>query len=283
MRLIKILFLILIGGGLIAFAISPAVRSELTSLLHLSRDSRLLGRLEGSQLLPPPLRSAIDERNSVLTQNGTLEWTNYERKQNGLQPLTTNALLNQAAANKLADMFKQQYFEHVSPDGLGPSDLADNVGYAYVVVGENLALGNFSDDKKLVEAWMNSPGHRENILNPRYQEIGIAVGKSLFEGRQVWLAVQSFGTPLSSCPSIDQELKEQLDQNQARITQLQSQLAVMRADIDNTKQSNSERYNAKVAEYNALVDTLNTLIAETKAIVEQYNTQVNSFNACLKK
>lgn len=275
-----ILLVILIGGAYVFT--TPSLRSELNDLVHLNRNSQLLGRLEESHLLPPPLRSAIDARNALLTQTGTLEWTNYQRKQESLKSLKLNPLLNQAAQKKLADMFAMQYFEHESPSGVGPSDLADEVGYAYVIVGENLALGNFENDKALVEAWMNSPGHRENILNDRYEEIGIAVGKGTFEGREVWLAVQSFGTPLSSCPSIDENLKKQLDDNQSEITVLQARLASMRAEIESTDRSSSS-YNAKVKQYNVLVDELNVLINTTKDIVQQYNSQVNSFNACLKQ
>ncbi|MCC7356672.1 MAG: hypothetical protein IT410_03590 [Candidatus Doudnabacteria bacterium] len=283
MKFIKAFTLLIILAGAVAFMASPALRSEVNGLLHLSRESQLLGRLEESHLLPPPLPSAIDARNAFLTQTGTLEWTNYQRKQDGLQKLKLNPLLNQAAQLKLSDMFKQQYFEHESPSGVGPSDLADEVGYAYVIVGENLALGNFENDQALVEAWMNSPGHRENILNDRYEEIGIAVGKGLYEGREVWLAVQSFGTPLSSCPSIDEALKTNLDNNQTEITALQAQLAVLKAEIESTNKSDSEKYNAKVKEYNNLVEKLNSLINVTKEITQQYNSQVNSFNACLKQ
>lgn len=278
----KALILLIVFVGSVALLTNPGFRTELNGLLNLSRESKLLGSLEDSNLLPPPLRSAIDAHNALLTQTGTLQWTNYQRKQNGLEALTLNPLLNQTAQLKLADMFAAQYFEHVSPSGVGPSDLADEVGYAYVIVGENLALGNFENDKILVEAWMNSLGHRENILNKRYEEIGIAVGKGTFEGREVWLAVQSFGTPLSSCPSVDETLKANLENNQTEITALQAQLATLKAEIENTNRSQSE-YNAKVKQYNTLVDKLNGLINTTKEITQQYNAQVNSFNACLKQ
>ncbi len=283
MKFAKVLILLVFIGTATIVAVTPALRSEVVDLLRLSRDSQLLGRLEESHLLPPPLRSAIDARNSLLTHNGTFEWTNYQRKQNGLSYLQLNASLNQAAEQKLSDMFTLQYFEHVSPSGKGPSDLAGDVGYAYVIVGENLALGNFENDKALVEAWMNSPGHRENILNSKYEEIGIAVGKAMFEGREVWLAVQSFGTPLSSCPSVNEALKSELDQNQDEITVMQGRLAVLKAEVENTNRSNTDKYNAKIKEYNALVDQLNILINTTKEIVQQYNSQVNSFNECLKQ
>jgi uncharacterized protein YkwD len=277
-----IIFLALVTALGIIIA-QPQTTQFLNRVLALVGSEKVLSSLEDSALFPPPLRSAIHARNALLTESGTFEWTNFERKQNGLEPLKSNELLRQAAQKKMKDMFDKQYFEHVSPSGIGPADLAKSVGYAYVVVGENLALGSFESDKLLVEAWMNSPGHRANILNTRYQEIGIAVGKGMFEGREQWLAVQSFGLPLSACPSIDANLKRQLDENQAEIATLQAQLTVMKADIENDNRKDTKAYNAKVDRYNTLVGRLNSLIDQTKNLVAEYNAQVNYFNACLKE
>lgn len=247
---------------------------------------RLLARgetaLHSGELLPPPLRGALDgSATAHLTRGGTISFTNQEREAQGLLPLNENPRLNQAAEVKLQDMFARQYFEHESPTGEGPSDLANQVGYKYVLVGENLALGNFKDDQTLVTAWMNSPGHRENILNRRYQEIGVAVGKGMFEGREVWLAVQEFGKPLSSCPQPGAALKTQIDQNQRRIDQLEAELVARKADMDSGKYDRPT-YNEKVREYNEVVNQFNTLVNTTKQLVNQYNSQINDFNSCLE-
>src|SRR5262249_8345343 len=125
-----------------------------------------------------PLRGGDASANVTLTQAGVIKWTNIQRQENGALPaLTVNAKLNESAQLKLKDMFAKQYFEHVSPSGVGPDGLANEVGYAYASIGENLALGNFADDRALVQAWMDSPGHRANILGKSYREIGVAVGK----------------------------------------------------------------------------------------------------------
>ncbi len=234
-----------------------------------------------SELLPPPLRTALDEANAHLTVEGTINATNEQREAQGLLPLNENPKLDQAAALKLEDMFDHQYFEHISPNGDGPSDLADAAGYKYILVGENLALGNFKDDQTLVEAWMNSPGHRANILNIRYQEIGVAVGKGTFEGKQVWLAVQEFGTPLSACPQPTAGLKAQIDSNQQRINVLQADLAAKKADLEKNKYPREE-YNRKVEAYNSEVQEVNSLISQTKVLVNQYNAQIQEFNKCLE-
>lgn len=125
---------------------------------------------------PGGLRAKFEVPNARLTAAGIIEQTNAQRGDFGQSALKENEQLNQAALAKVKDMFAGQYFEHISPLGKGPADLAKAAGYLYVSIGENLALGNYKDDAALVEAWMNSPGHRANILDPRFTEIGIGVG-----------------------------------------------------------------------------------------------------------
>ncbi len=217
----------------------------------------------------------------TLSIRGVIEHTNIARAQNGgLPALTENFTLNLNAEMKLQDMFTKQYFEHVSPSGVGPGDLAKTVGYAYVIVGENLALGDFGSDAKLVDAWMNSPGHRANILNTHYQEIGVAVGKGMYEGRNTWLAVQSFGLPLSACPAIDAQMKAQIDANNAQISDMKIILDAKKAQLDSTSK-NDPNYNIYVGEFNALLPPYNTLIESTRTLVTTYNAQVQAYNACI--
>jgi len=130
-----------------------------------------------------PLRIEIKRPSSILTSDGTFSWTNTQRVINGAGLLSRSELLDGVAEFKMNDMFARQYFAHEAPTGEGVSNLAEDFGYEFILVGENLALGDFEDDKALLEAWMASPGHRENILNDKYREIGIAVGKESFDGR----------------------------------------------------------------------------------------------------
>ncbi len=232
----------------------------------------------GPLRVAPPIKTALL---SDLTVRGVVEYTNGARSLNGgLPALIGNETLNRNAQIKLDDMFAKQYFEHVSPTGVGPGDIAKAVGYAYVIVGENLALGDFGSDEKLVTAWMNSPGHRANILNRFYQEIGVAVGKGMYDGRETWLAVQSFGMPLSSCPSIDAQLKMQIDSNNAQIASLRAQLDVKKALIDSTPTSDPS-YNTYVGEFNALIPEYNNLVESNKAIILTYNAQIQAYNNCI--
>ncbi len=250
----------------------------------LNKESLLSSKVlvEAEQYLPEPLRAVIDSAQSHLTVAGVLFETNQARKQEGLLGLKQNSLLDKSAQKKLEDMFAKQYFDHISPQGVGPAGLASGVGYEYVVVGENLALGRFKDDKTLVEAWMNSPGHRANILHKRFSEIGIAVGKGQFEGRETWLAVQSFATPLSACPEVSGGLKVQLETNNQEITVLQIQLEQLKQQMAEVGQNNPSKYNELVFRHNVLADRINNLIDSTKSLTGQYNGQVNMFNNCLK-
>jgi len=118
--------------------------------------------------------------------------TNQIRIENHLQSLSPSPLLEQAAYNKAGDLFKNQYFSHNSPDGKKFSDWVKETDYNYVIVGENLATG-FSSAEAVMAAWLGSDKHRENILQPRYREIGLAAVKGKFEGAETYMIVQYFG------------------------------------------------------------------------------------------
>jgi len=121
--------------------------------------------------------------------------TNDQRRAYGLSPLAENSNLNAAADFKMRDMFTRQYFDHYAPDGTSRiPELLIRFDYGYMAAGENLALGNFKNANDLVALWMASPGHRANILNGVYRDIGVATGYDIFEGRQTIIAVQIFGT-----------------------------------------------------------------------------------------
>lgn len=122
--------------------------------------------------------------------------TNVERTNSGLAPLSTNSALSQAAIAKGNDMLAKGYWAHFAPDGTSPWSFFLNFGYKYRYAGENLAR-DFSDAGTAVNAWMNSPTHRENILNANYQEIGIGVVEGSLSGVDTTIIVQFFGTPLN--------------------------------------------------------------------------------------
>ncbi|MCX6724696.1 MAG: CAP domain-containing protein, partial [Candidatus Shapirobacteria bacterium] len=123
--------------------------------------------------------------------------TNQKRAENGLTPLALNGKLNEVAQRKAGDMFAFNYWAHVSPSGRSPWSFFQEVGYKYLYAGENLAR-DFMNSEAVVEAWMNSPSHRDNLLNPNYKEIGLSVVNGTLNGVETTLVVQMFGTPTST-------------------------------------------------------------------------------------
>jgi len=231
---------------------------------------------------PPPLKHDDSTPLGNLTRPGTLIQTNTERKDNGLPPLAESQKLNESALLKAQDMLKNQYFAHDSPSGEGASELAGKVHYDFIAIGENLAMGSFSSDKDLVDAWMASPGHRDNILNKSFTEIGVAVVKGSFEGKPVWMAVQEFGVPASACPKIDENLKAQIDANQKQIEALLQTLTSQKKDLTGRSAAKNPNYSSQISDYNSMVVKYNALVEKTKTMIEDYNDQVNTLNAYVK-
>lgn len=234
-----------------------------------------------SEVLPPPLR-VTQGKKGFLTKQGIVEWTNSERKNYGLLPLKVNPLLEKSAQLKLDDMFAHQYFAHVSPSGVELKDWINKVGYDFILIGENLAMGNFENDRDLVLAWMESPGHRENILNPKYQEIGVAVKEGLFEGKRIWIAVQHFGKSLSACPQPDELLRKRIEERQQQIKDLEDELLLLQKEI----RKNFPKWGIdqeKITIYNSLVQKYNSLVEEIENLITKYNSQVKIFNECVNE
>lgn len=134
---------------------------------------------------------------SEITAQKVLEQTNSERQKLGLSPYQYNATLSESATKKAQDMFANNYWAHTSPTGTTPWDFFKTVNYQYSVAGENLAR-DFYDTDSLMKAWMNSPTHRANIVNDKYQEIGIGVVNGVLGGVKTTLVVQHFGTPVGA-------------------------------------------------------------------------------------
>lgn len=122
-----------------------------------------------------------------------LELTNQKRIENGLNPLNLDPQLCQAANAKANDMFANNYWAHNSPTGVSPWDFILAAGYHYVYAGENLAK-DFANSEGVVSAWMASPTHRDNIINPKYKDIGFAVVNGKLNGMETTLVVQMFGS-----------------------------------------------------------------------------------------
>ncbi|MCA9358960.1 hypothetical protein KC926_02010 [Candidatus Kaiserbacteria bacterium] len=123
-----------------------------------------------------------------------VDLTNDERAENSAQPLRRNSTLDAAAKMKAEHMAKNEYFSHFSPAGVSPWHWFDEAGYVYAHAGENLAI-HFTDSSEVVEAWMKSPTHRQNIVSGLYTEIGVGTAKGKYEGYDTVYVVQLFGAP----------------------------------------------------------------------------------------
>ncbi len=285
---IPILLLLIAGGIFWGRGYVKSIYDSLVSeeLLEALLDVPIAREIAQEVTTPEPLKTDRNAPDPYLTREGSIKWTNTMRAQHGVGQLTESTLLNQSAQKKLEDMFDQQYFAHDNPQGVKPADVVSSVGYEYIMTGENLALGNFADDQDLIQAWMDSPGHRENMLKAGYTEIGIAVGQGIYEGRKTWMAVQHFGKPRSACPVIDGGLKVQLDQKSAQADAIQADLDRRKQELENNKnpqsQQEADEYNRKVDEYNAKVREFNTLVENMKQLSSQYNSQVQAYNECAK-
>lgn len=117
-------------------------------------------------------------------ENQVIQLTNQERAKYGLKPLKANWELSRVARYKCMDMRDRNYFSHTSPTYGSPFTMIKNFGISYRAAAENIAAGQ-TTPQQVVQAWMNSEGHRRNILNPNYTEIGVgyAAGGSM---RHYW-------------------------------------------------------------------------------------------------
>lgn len=133
------------------------------------------------------------------TQEDLLLQTNAKRAENGLPPLQMNSQLSEAALKKGKDMLEKNYWAHNAPDGTTPWVFIKGEGYEYLYAGENLARG-FSSAPEVVDAWMASQGHKENILSKNYDDVGFAVVTGTLTGDETILVVQEFGRRMTGTP-----------------------------------------------------------------------------------
>ncbi|KKS69411.1 MAG: SCP family extracellular protein [Parcubacteria group bacterium GW2011_GWA1_42_7] len=123
--------------------------------------------------------------------------TNAQRQNNNLSQLQTSNLLQKAAQMKASDMAAKGYFAHNSPDGKTPWDWMASAGYNFKTAGENIAL-NYQTSQATVEGWMNSPGHRANILNGAFAQIGIGIASGNYNGKPSTFIVQMLAAPMGA-------------------------------------------------------------------------------------
>lgn len=141
---------------------------------------------------------------SAINSDIIISLANDARAENNLGELKTSGLLAKAAQAKANDMLARQYFSHNTPDGATPWSFIKAVGYSYTTAGENLAI-DFTQAESVQSAWMNSPGHRANILNGNFTEIGIGIATGTFDNHPTTIVVQMFGNPLNAPVTLQEQ------------------------------------------------------------------------------
>ncbi|MGV3614414.1 MAG: CAP domain-containing protein [Fimbriimonas sp.] len=136
----------------------------------------------GFQAPPPNPPAAVAEVSRL---------TNAAREKEGRLPLRLNDALTKAAQAHADDMAARGYFSHEGQDGSDMSDRVERIGYRYRGLAENIAMGQRTP-KEVVAGWLKSSGHRTNILNGEYRDLGVGTAK---DKRGVIRWVQVFGTP----------------------------------------------------------------------------------------
>jgi uncharacterized protein YkwD len=244
-------------------------------------ESHFEGRVNNSGILKKDRTGDLKE--DALSINQIVKYSNEYRQNNKLPLLLENSNLILSAEKKAQDILDNQYFEHISPGGVGVGDLGVEVKYDYILIGENLAMGNFKDSRELVDAWMESPGHRANILNSNYTETGVAVKKGFFDGKEVWVAVVHFGTPKSVCQEADKGIREEIDLAKNKIDQMKTELSSLSEKIEDGEAGyDRQEKNDLISLYNKKVSDYNLLLTETGEKINKYNKQITLFNNCLE-
>lgn len=125
-------------------------------------------------------------------ENKVIDLVNVERSKRGMQLLAQNWQLSRIARYKSQDMINKHYFSHISPTYGSPFNMMESFGIKFSAAGENIAMGQRTP-QEVMNSWMNSPGHRANILSPTYTQIGVGLAKDS-NGTCYW--TQMFIKPL---------------------------------------------------------------------------------------
>lgn len=125
-----------------------------------------------------------------------LAMANKERTKKKQPVLVQDSKIQKAAQMKAEDMAKRGYFSHSTPDGKDPWHWLKINGVSYSAAGENLAM-NFNNASEVVPAWMDSPKHKENIMNENYLLTGIGVAKGKFKGKDTIFIAEFYSKPIN--------------------------------------------------------------------------------------
>lgn len=202
------------------------------------------------------------EQGAAVYSSVLVDLTNKARVQNDATTLVVSDTLSKAAQMKADDMAARQYFAHTSPNGTTPWYWFQKAGYEFAYAGENLAV-DFTESVDVENAWLASPKHRDNIVDSRFTEIGIATKTAVWQGRQTTFVVQLFGTPSRLAIATP---TNSLPANSAT-TPVVATSDMLDVELSESQVAGANKSN-NVASIKVVSENLNTIIVQNTAVPE---------------
>jgi len=171
----------------------PATKAKVITETQAAPPTQVVTPTQGTTSAPKPdnLNNVSASSDFKAFQKKVIEIVNSERSKAGLNTLAENAETDKIATLKSQDMVNSNYFSHTSPTYGSPFEMLSHFNISYTAAGENIAYGQSTPDE-VMTAWMNSPGHRANILNTNFSQIGVGIALKA-NGQLVW--TQEFTRP----------------------------------------------------------------------------------------
>ena len=221
------------------------------------------------------------DKNFQGNEQDILILVNQAREESGAEPLVYNEKLALSALDKAQHMKENDYFDHVSPQGLQPWYFAQKRNYEYKNFGENLAEGFFSAES-VHEGWMNSEGHRENVLSRKFQEIGVGILDFTENGQKSYLIVQHFGSQLTPedlvvktvCDKQSKENCEEAEEEEERMDDLieEQENAIKEAEKRGVSEKEIDRLEENLKDLEDADDELEDYLEECEKFLKKCDT-----------
>ncbi len=224
-------------------------------------------------ILFAPTQTVMGAKKHEIAADIMIELANKSRIAEGVPTLIINERLSSAANAKADDMFASQYFNHDSPSGVTPWFWINQSGYRYAFAGENLAI-DFLTAEGAHDAFMNSEGHRQNILNSKYTEVGMAAKQGMFEGRESIIIVELFAKPAkikSAAPVVSSESLVPAENKIVAVKDIQTPIAI---NINQNSQTQNVSSNNSVNEIDLTKQVTTSLTMDTSKKRDQKDINI---------
>ncbi len=212
-----------------------------------------------------------------------LRAVNRERAKFNIAPLVLSLDLERSARQKVTDMVTHTYFAH-EREGVLFEDFIKEENYDYVIIGENLARGEFKSTERLVRAWLSSPTHRKNILDARYKETGIAILAGTYDDQSVYYIAEHFGTPRSICLQVlSSNATSELTLLQQTWKEREAEVVSLKRTLTDLGEAGTERtkllqlYQQKMTDLASIQKTLFKKIEGEESLIQSYNNCIQSY------